>query len=87
MKKCNLKLKKLIEDVVLPDIEDHMDHIFEQIANNKSSNDQLNDELAQMQEMRKEFQEILTEIDENSLDNDECTELYEDIMEMIKEEE
>ncbi|MEA3288945.1 MAG: hypothetical protein U9Q04_02090 [Campylobacterota bacterium] len=87
MKKCAGKLKTLIEDVVLPDIEDHIDNIFEQIASDKNASEELSTELEQMQEMRKEFQEIINEINENTLTNEECTELYDDITSMIKEEE
>ncbi len=48
MKKCDVQLKELIETVVLPDIEDSIDYIFEQIAEKKDASEELNKELAQI---------------------------------------
>jgi len=83
MKKCDLKLKELIQTVVLPDIEDNIDDIFEQIANKKNASDELNKELVQMHEMRDDFNEILKDIENKELDKEECQELYEEIKAMI----
>lgn len=87
MKRCNKKLKEIIEDVVLPDLEDHMDTIFETIANDKKANDQHQDELQELHEMRDEFNEILQEIENNELSQDECEELYAEITDMISDNE
>ena len=86
-KKCNQKLKELIQEVVLPDIEDYLDEIFEQIAKKKTADEEQEEELANMHEMREEFQGILEDIEDNQLDNDECVELLEEITLMIKEKE
>ena len=83
MKRCDLQLKELIETVVLPDIEDSIDYIFEQIAEKKNTSEELNKELAQMHEMREDFKEILKDIEERKLDKEECQELYEGIKAMI----
>ena len=85
MKNCHKKLKEILEDVVLPDIEDATDEIFEKIANSKNASEELKAELAEMHEMRDEFKEILKEIEDRTLDHDECAELMEQITEMIKE--
>jgi hypothetical protein len=83
MKRCDVKLKELIETVVLPDIEDSIDYIFEQIAESKNASEELNKELAQMHEMRDDFNEILKDIENRELDKEECQELYEGIKAMI----
>jgi site-specific DNA-adenine methylase len=85
MNKCNKKLKELIEDVVLPDIEDHIDDLFEEIADNKKSSKEDETELQDMHEMRTEFQEILNEIDNDELEPDECEELLAEITEMLEQ--
>ncbi len=85
MKNCHIKLKELIETVVLPDIEDAIDEIFEEIANSKKASDELNTQLQEMHEMRTEFKEILKEIEDRTLEHDECVELIEQISEMIKD--
>lgn len=85
MKKYHLKLKELIEEVILPDIEDELDDIFEQINKLKNST-KFEDELKELHEMRDEFKEILQEIEERTLSKDECIELYEEITQMLEEE-
>jgi len=85
MKKCDIQLKELIQTIVLPDIEDSIDYIFEQIAQKKDPSEKLNKELAQMHEMRDDFNEILKDIEERKLPKEECQELYEDIKAMIED--
>jgi len=85
MTNCEEKLKELLEDTVMPDIEDAIDDIFEEIASSKGASKQQEDELEQMQELRVEFTEILEDINEGELENDECSELLEEIIQMIKE--
>ena len=84
MKNCHKKLKELIEGVVLPDIADHMDEIFEIVAKDKNASDKHSKELDELHEMRDEFQEVLKEIEDRELEMDECVELYEEITEMLK---
>ena len=40
MKNCAKKLKDIIENVVLPDVEDYLDDIFSQIASAKNATDE-----------------------------------------------
>ncbi len=84
-RKCMKKLKELVKNVVLPDIEDHIDDMFEVIANNKNASQDDDVELKEMHEMRAEFQELLTDLDNDNIDQDECEELLEEIEFMIKE--
>jgi len=83
MKKCDIKLKELIEETVMPDIEDRLDELFADIAKNKNTTDEQNEEIKDLHEMRDEFNEVLKEIENRELDKEECAELYEEIMEMI----
>ena len=85
MNECNKRLKKLLEDVVMPDIEDAIDDIFEDIASNKNASQKEEDELEEFQEMRKEFTLILEDINNDELEEDECKELLEEISAMIEE--
>jgi phosphoglycolate phosphatase-like HAD superfamily hydrolase len=87
MKNCHKKLKELIEEVVLADIEDSLDNIYEEIAKNKNANDSQNETLQELHEMREEFQGILQEIEDRELSKDECIELYEEITDMLSDEE
>jgi hypothetical protein len=85
LSECNEKLKKLLEDVVMPDIEDAIDDIFEEIATNKNASQKEEDELEEFQEMRKEFTLILEDINNDDLEEDECKELLNEITVMIEE--
>ena len=87
MKKCDLKLKELIETTVMPDIEDRLDEIFADIAKSKKATDEQNEEIKDMHEMRDEFNSILKDIENRELSKEECAELYEEIMEMIQDSE
>ena len=87
MKKCDLKLKELIQTIVMPDIEDRLDEIFADIAKNKNASEEQNAEIKEMHEMRDEFNEVLKDIENRDLDKEECAELYEEIMEMISDSE
>lgn len=87
MKRCQKLLQELIEEVVMLDIEDHIDDIFEEITNNKNASEESKAELSELHEMRDEFTKILTDIQNKELDNDECVELYEDIKSMIDDNE
>jgi len=85
MKKCDMKLKELIETVVLPDIEDNLDEIFAQIAQDKNTSLAQKEEIEQMHEMRDDFNEVLKDIENRELDKEECEELFNEISEMIAE--
>ncbi len=80
---CWKRLKEIIEGVVIPDIEDHIDEIFEKIANNKNASDETKAELQEMHEMKDEFTQILDDIQNKDIDKDECAELYAEIKDMI----
>ena len=85
MKKCDSKLKELIETVILPDIEDNLDEIFAEIARDKNTSLAQKEEREQMREMRDDFNAILKDIENRELDKQECAELYEEITDMIRE--
>ena len=85
MKKCDIKLKELIETVVLPDIEDNLDDIFAEIARDKNTSLAQKEEIEQMHVMRDDFKSILVDIKNRVLDKEECAELYEEITAMIEE--
>lgn len=86
-KDCIKELKELIENKVLPDVEDYIDQLFEEIAKNKNASSQDQEALKDMQEMQDEFNDLLEDINNNDLEDDECKEILEEIKIMIKEQE
>ena len=85
MNECFIKLKELIENIVLVDIEDQMDEVFLKITQDKNGKEKYESELEELREMKVEFHEILEDIKNKELTQEECKELYDEIFLMISE--
>ena len=79
------ELEDLIKNEVLEEIEDYIDELFEIIAS-KKDDDSIKEELKQMQEMKKDFEEMLTDLANGEIDDEEAQEIIEEINDMRKEE-
>ncbi len=79
------KLIKLIEDEVIPDLEEYIDVLFEKIAS-KNYLDEDEKNLYEMQEMRDEFKDMLEEVKSGEMDEEECIDIIKEIKEMKEEE-
>ncbi len=80
------ELEDLIKNEVLIEIEDYIDELFEIVAA-KKENDEIKEELKQMQEMKKEFEDMLVELVHGDIDDEEWEEIIDEINDMRKEEE
>lgn len=78
------ELENLIKNEVLVEIEDYIDELFEIIAA-KKEDDEIKEELKQMQEMKKDFEEMLADLVHGDIDDDEAKEIIDEINEMRKE--
>lgn len=78
------ELEKLIKDEVLIEIEDYIDDLFEIIVS-KKDDENVKEELKHMQEMKKDFEDMLEDLGNNEIDDEECKEIIEEIKEMLKE--
>jgi len=78
------ELASLLKNDVLIEIEDYIDELFEIIAS-KKEDERTKDELASMQEMREDFNEMLKDLDSGEIDDEEAKEIMEEINEMRKE--
>ena len=78
------ELELLIKDEVLVEIEDYIDELFEIIAA-KKDNEETKEELKQMQEMKKDFEEMLADLVHGDIDDEEAREIIDEINEMRKE--
>jgi len=78
------ELTKLIEDDVLPEIEDYVDDLFEQIADNKEATVEDKAELKEIQTLKSDFKEMLEDIQSGDVDEEEAIEIIEEINEMRK---
>jgi len=75
------ELENLIKNDVLIEIEDYIDNLFEIIASKKDTID-IQEELKNMQETKKEFSSLLIELENNELSQQECEELIKEIKAM-----
>ena len=80
------ELENLIKNEVLVEIEDYIDELFEIVAA-KKEDDEIKEELKQMQEMKKEFEDMLVDLVHGDIDDEECEEIIAEINDMRKEEE
>lgn len=78
------ELEDLIKNEVLVEIEDYIDELFEIIAA-KKDDENIKEELKQVQEMKKDFEEMLADLIHGDIDDEECREIIEEIHEMRKE--
>ncbi len=80
------ELEDLIKNEVLIEIEDYIDELFEIIAS-KKEDENTKEELAQMQEMKKDFEDMLVDLENGEIDDEECKEIIKEINDMRKDEE
>ena len=77
------ELKEIINNEVLVEIEDHIDDIFEK-KNEKKDTPELKEELENMQEMKKDFEELLKDLEAGEIDDEEAQEIYDEIVDMLE---
>ena len=80
------ELQSLIEDEVIPEIEESIDYLFELVDAKKATAED-KEELKETQDLLKAFRQILTDLENNDIDEEECSELIEEINEMRNYEE
>lgn len=79
------ELETLIKEDVLIEIEEYIKELKTMIESNNDTID-ANEELKQMEEMKKDFEDILTDLVHGDIKDEEAKELLEEIIEMRKEE-
>jgi len=81
------KLEELVSKQVIPDIDDALDEIFEQIADEKNANDEQKEEIEELREFKSDLKDLLDDILSGEIEDDECEEIYNDILSAQQEEE
>lgn len=75
------ELEKLIKESVIPDIDESLDAIFEEIAESKEASEDAKEEIENFQEFKADLLDILVDIENGDIDEEECKELIDDILE------
>ena len=78
------KLEELITKSVIPDLDERLDEIFEEIADNKEATEDAKEEIEELREFKADLQDVLEDIQSGDIDEDECTELIDDILQAQK---
>ena len=78
------KLEELLTKSVIPDLEERLDEIFEEIADNKEASEDAKEEIEELREFKADLQDVLTDIESGDIDEDECKELIDDILDAQK---
>ena len=79
------KLKNLLELEIIPDLEAAIDELFAVIDKSKNATKEQKEDLEEMREMRTECFAIVEEIKRDELDEEEATELLEELVDMKTE--
>jgi len=80
------QLKHLIQNELIPDVEEHIDDIFESIASQKDATVEERAQLEDMQALRDEYKELLTELNSGDIDEEEAEQLYTELTSMRENE-
>ncbi|MDD5051887.1 MAG: hypothetical protein PHO27_04025 [Sulfuricurvum sp.] len=76
------QLKHLIQNELIPEVEEHIDDIFESIASAKDATPQERAQLEDMQALRDEYKELVKEIQAGDIDEEEAEQLYTELTSM-----
>lgn len=76
------ELIDLLNNDIIPEIEDVIDSLFEVINDSKTASDEVKQELSELQELKTEFKVMLEEALSGELEEDEAEEILAEIEEM-----
>lgn len=79
------ELIKILNEEIIPEIENIIDDMCEEIADNKNASDEDKAEFKEAQEMKREFKEMAFEAETGEMDEDECAENLAECKEILKE--
>jgi methionyl-tRNA synthetase len=79
------QLIKILNEEIIPEIENIIDDMCEDIADNKNASDEDKAEFKEAQAMRKEFKEMAFEAETGEMDEDECAENLAECKEILAE--
>jgi uncharacterized protein (UPF0305 family) len=80
------KLKNLLENEVIPDLEVAIDELFAKIDKAKNASSEDKNDLEEMRDMRTECFAMVEEIKREEMDEEEATELLEELVDMKTQE-
>jgi len=79
------ELIKILNEEIIPEIENIIDEMCEDIADNKNATDEDKAEFKEAQAMKREFKEMAFEAETGEMDEDECAENLVECKEILAE--
>ena len=80
------KLQNLLENEIIPDLEVAIDELFAKIDKAKNASSEDKNDLEEMRDMRTECFAMVEEIKRDEMEEEEATELLEELVDMKTEE-
>jgi len=78
------ELKQLLEKQVIPDVEEALDEIFEEINELKNADEATKEEVQELQDFKADLKDILKDIESGDITDEECQEIIDDIKEAMQ---
>ena len=79
------ELKQLLEKQVIPDVEDALDDIFEQVNELKNADEATKEEVQELQDFKADLKDILKDIESGDITDEECQEIIDDIKQAMQQ--
>jgi polyhydroxyalkanoate synthesis regulator phasin len=73
------ELKNLLQNQVIPDVEDALDEIYEEINATKNAPQELKEEVEELQDFKADLKDIVKDIESGDIDNEEAQAILDDI--------
>lgn len=86
MSKIKEELKEVVEVTMIPEVEAYLEDLLQLLENNEATDDDM-DAIKEMESFLVELQNIVEAINTNQIDDEQASEVYEKIMQLLDESE
>lgn len=84
MSKIKDELKEIVEVTMIPEVEDYLEDLFKVLEKNEATDDDM-DAIKEMESFLVELQNIVEAINTNQIDDDQASEVYEKIQQLLED--
>ncbi len=84
MSEIKENLQDVVQNTMIPEVEAYLEDLMQLLEQQKATEDDL-DAIKEMESFLVELQNILLAIDEDKMNEEQATEVYEKIMDLLKE--
>jgi hypothetical protein len=84
MSEIKENLQDVVQNTMIPEVEAYLEDLMQLLEQQKATEDDM-DAIKEMESFLVELQNILLAIDEDKMNDEQATEVYEKIMDLLKE--